>query len=214
MESYTSNKVGGLCLIIGPALATVVYILSEFVFPTLGGLSPSDFSGRANAAANALAYERLLLLIIPVALVCAWNGLKVVQGMCKADGVGDGLTGLGVNLFFFNIISIFVAIGAFQAFAWVGPNADIATMVGGVQTLGALLGSIGVALFALGLSTRPEFNKIFSLVIAALFAISAVTAVIGMNDTSSWQIISAYWGLTYIAISAWSIHLGLVIKNK
>ena len=68
--------------------------------------------------------------------------------------------------------------------------------------------------FALGLSTRGEFNKIFSLIIAILFAISAVAGVVAMNDTSSWEIISAYWGLTYIAISAYSIHIGLVIIKK
>ncbi|MAR31228.1 MAG: hypothetical protein CL884_03250 [Dehalococcoidia bacterium] len=214
MDSYTPNKVGGLCLIIGPALATLIYILSEFLFSTGAGLSPADFSGRADAIANALAYERLILLVIPVALVCAFNGLRVVQGMCKADGVGDGLTGLGLIMFLFNVIVIVVAIGAFQAFAWVGANGDIAAMLGGVQTMGGLIGSVGVMLFALGLSTRSEFNKIFSLVIAILFGISAITSVIGMNDTSSWEIISAYWGLTYIAISAYSIHLGLVIRKK
>ena len=84
----------------------------------------------------------------------------------------------------------------------------------GLQTMGGLIGSVGVMLFALGLSTRSEFNKIFSLVIAILFGISAITSVIAMNDTSSWEIISAYWGLTYIAISAYSIHLGLVIRKK
>ena len=214
MDSYTPNKVGGLCLIIGPALATIIYILSEMLFSTGAGLSPADFGGRANAAANALAYERLILLVIPVALVCAYHGLRVVHGMCKADGVGDGFTGLGSTLFLFNIISIVLAIGALQASAWVGGNSDIFAMLGGVQTMGGLVGAVGIMFFALGLSTRGEFNKIFSLIIAILFAISAVAGVVAMNDTSSWEIISAYWGLTYIAISAYSIHIGLVIIKK
>ena len=86
--------------------------------------------------------------------MCAFNGLRVVQGMCKADGVGDGLTGLGLIMFLFNVIVIVVAIGAFQAFAWVGANGDIAAMLGGVQTMGGLIGSVGVCLLYTSPSPR------------------------------------------------------------
>jgi hypothetical protein len=214
MNSYTANKVGGLCLIIGPALATLMYILSTFVFSTGAGIDPSDFQGLANAGASAPAYERLLILLIPLALFCALNGFAVLQSICKADGNGDGLTRLGLILSATNFLGIFIAVGATQAAAWVGPNADLVAMTNAITTVGGFIGSIGIALFALGISTRQEFNKMLSLIVAALFAISAIVTLVAITDTSLWQMAGAYFGLTYIVISAWSIHLGLVIRNQ
>ena len=84
-----------------------------------------------------------------------------------------------------------------------------------VGTLGELMGSIGILLFALALSTRDDQNKIVQLIMAVVALIGTITIVlyicnIGVDSALMDALLTPY----YLVWTIWSVILGWNLLKK
>ena len=212
MGNISELKLGGICLAIGPAMATAIFII---FFLILGdsNIDITDFSAVSKDVSSAPVIEQLLLFLPPIGLIMAYYGMTVIQGTIGKGETGEALFKLGLPMFGINVITAVITIGGmWQAQAWVGASGtNIAAIAQGISLYSGMIGAIGIVLISLALSTRDEFNNLFAYVIAFVFLVVAILSIIGMTNFTedTWKIVNALFGISYIIISLWSIYLGL-----
>ena len=79
MGNISELKLGCICLAIGPAMATALFII---FFLILGDwdIDPTSFSDVAADIGSASTLEQLLLFLPPIGLILAYYGMTVIQG--------------------------------------------------------------------------------------------------------------------------------------
>ena len=212
MGNISELKLGGICLAVGPAMATALFII---FFLILGdsNIEITDFSAVSKDIKSAPVIEQLLLFLPPIGLIMAYYGITVIQGTIGKGENGEALFKLGLPMFGINVIATVIAFGGlWQAQNWVGASGtNIAAIAQGISLYSGMIGAIGIVLISLAISTRDEFNNLFAYVIALVFLVVAILSIIGMTNFTedTWQIVNALFGISYIIISLWSIYLGL-----
>ena len=212
MGNISELKLGGICLAVGPAMATALFII---FFLILGdsNIKITDFSAVSSDISSAPVIEQLLLFLPPIGLIMAYYGISVIQGTIGKGENGEALFKLGLPMFGINVIATVIAFGGlWQAQAWVGASGtNIAAIAQGISFYSGMIGAIGIILISLAISTRDEFNSLFAYVIALVFLVVAILSIIGMTNYTedTWNIVNALFGISYIIISLWSIYLGL-----
>ena len=212
MGNISELKLGGICLAVGPAMATALFII---FFLILGdsNINITDFSAVSSDISSAPVIEQLLLFLPPIGLIMAYYGITVIQGTIGKGENGEALFKLGLPMFGINVIATVIAFGGlWQAQAWVGASGtNIAAIAQGISLYSGMIGAIGIVLISLAISTRDEFNSLFAYVIALVFLVVAILSIIGMTNFTedTWNIVNALFGISYIIISLWSIYLGL-----
>ena len=212
MGNISELKLGGICLAVGPAMATALFII---FFLILGdsNINITDFSAVSSDISSAPVIEQLLLFLPPIGLIMAYYGITVIQGTIGKGEIGEALFKLGLPMFGINVIATVIAFGGlWQAQAWVGASGtNIAAIAQGISLYSGMIGAIGIVLISLAISTRDEFNNLFAYVIAIVFLIVAILSIIGMTNFTedTWNLVNALFGISYIIISLWSIYLGL-----
>ena len=212
MGNISELKLGGICLAVGPAMATALFII---FFLVLGdsNINITDFSAVSSDISSAPVIEQLLLFLPPIGLIMAYYGITVIQGTIGKGENGEALFKLGLPMFGINVIATVIAFGGlWQAQAWVGASGtNIAAIAQGISLYSGMIGAIGIVLISLAISTRDEFNNLFAYVIAIVFLIVAILSIIGMTNFTedTWNLVNALFGISYIIISLWSIYLGL-----
>ena len=217
MGNISELKLGGICLAIGPAMATVLFII---FFLILGdsNIDITDFSAVSSDVSSAPVIEQLLLLLTPIGLIMAYYGMTVIQGTIGKGETGEALFKLGLPMFGINVIATVITVGGmWQAQAWVGASGtNIAAIAQGISLYSGMIGAIGIVLISLAISTRDEFNNLFAYVIALVFLVVAILSIIGMTNFTedTWKIVNALFGISYIIISLWSITIGLNMLKR
>ena len=212
MGNISELKLGGICLAVGPAMATALFII---FFLILGdsNIDITDFSAVSSDISSAPVIEQLLLFLPPIGLIMAYYGITVIQGTIGKGENGEALFKLGLPMFGINVIATVIAFGGlWQAQAWVvASGTNIAAIAQGISLYSGMIGAIGIVLISLAISTRDEFNSLFAYVIALVFLVVAILSIIGMTNFTedTWNIVNALFGISYIIISLWSIYLGL-----
>ena len=212
MGNISELKLGGICLAVGPAMATALFII---FFLILGdsNIKITDFSAVSSDISSAPVIEQLLLFLPPIGLIMAYYGITVIQGTIGKGENGEALFKLGLPMFGINVIATVIAFGGlWQAQAWRGAEGtNIAAIAQGISFYSGMIGAIGIILISLAISTRDEFNSLFAYVIALVFLVVAILSIIGMTNYTedTWNIVNALFGISYIIISLWSIYLGL-----
>jgi hypothetical protein len=212
MGNISELKLGGICLAVGPAMATALFII---FFLILGdsNIKITDFSAVSSDISSAPVIEQLLLFLPPIGLIMAYYGISVIQGTIGKGENGEALFKLGLPMFGINVIATVIAFGGlWQAQAWRGAEGtNIAAIAQGISFYSGMIGAIGIILISLAISTRDEFNSLFAYVIALVFLVVAILSIIGMTNYTedTWNIVNALFGISYIIISLWSIYLGL-----
>ena len=212
MGNISELKLGGICLAVGPAMATALFII---FFLILGdsNIKITDFSAVSSDISSAPVIEQLLLFLPPIGLIMAYYGISVIQGTIGKGENGQALFKLGLPMFGINVIATVIAFGGlWQAQAWIGASGtNIAAIAQGISLYSGMIGAIGIVLISLAISTRDEFNSLFAYVIALVFLVVAILSIIGMTNYTedTWNIVNALFGISYIIISLWSIYLGL-----
>ena len=215
MGNISELKLGGICLAIGPAMATALFII---FFLILGDwdIDPTSFSDVAADIGSASTLEQLLLFLPPIGLILAYYGMTVIQGTIGKGENGEALFKLGLPMFGVNVVATVIAFGAmWQLQHWTG-DGTFAAMAQGISLYAGMIGAVGIMLIALAISSRDEFNKIFAYVIALVFLIVAILSIIGMVDKTedTWVLINLLFGISYIIISIWSITIGLNLLKR
>lgn len=217
MGNISELKLGGICLAVGPAMATALFIVFFLILGDMD-LDLTDFGAVAGDIASAHVIERLLLLLVPIGLIMAYYGLTVIHGTIGKGENGEALFKLGMPMFAINVFATVIGFGGlWQAQAWVGSSGtDIAAIAQGISLYSGMIGAIGVMLIALALSTRDEFNTIFAYIVALVFLIVAILSIVGMANFTedTWKIVNMLFGIGYIIISIWSITLGLNMLKR
>ena len=217
MGNISELKLGGICLAIGPAMATALFII---FFLILGDtdLDPTAFDAVASDIVGAGTLEQLLLFLPPIGLIMAYYGLTVIQGTIGKGDNGEALFKLGMPMFAINVVATVIALGGLsQAQSWVGSSGtNIAAIAQGISLYSSLIGAIGIVLIALAISTRDEFNTLFAYVIAIVFIVVAILSIVGMANFNedTWKLVNALFGISYIIISLWSITIGLNMLKR
>ncbi|MAF37285.1 MAG: hypothetical protein CL696_00110 [Chloroflexi bacterium] len=212
MGNISEFKLGGICLAVGPAMATALFII---FFLILGdsNIDITDFSAVSSDVSSAPVIEQLLLFLPPIGLIMAYYGLTVIQGTIGKGENGEALFKLGMLMFGINVIASVIGLGGmWQAQAWVGASGtNIAAIAQGISLYSGMIGAIGIVLISLAISTRDEFNNLFAYIIALVFLVVVILSIIGMTNFTedTWKIVNALFGISYIIISLWSIYLGL-----
>ena len=214
MGTISSNKLGGICLIVGPLMATVLFVLF-FVILADSSLDKTDFSAVATDVASAHTIQKILLLLPPIGLVLTIYGLSVLYGIMRNDGNGEALFRLGLFMFAVDVIGTVIVFGLHQAIGWLGAEgANIAASSSAISLYAGMIGAAGVVLISLALSNRDEFNKIFAYIVALVFLISVLVHIVAIVDTSQWAITEPLIGISYIIVSIWSITIGLNLFKR
>jgi len=217
MGNISELKLGGICLAIGPAMATALFII---FFLILGdsNIDITDFSAVSNDVQSAPVIQQLLLFLPPIGLIMAYYGMTVIQGTIGKGENGEALFKLGLPMFAINVVATVIALGGLsQAQSWVGSSgSNIAAIAQGISLYSSLIGAIGIVLIALAISTRDEFNTLFAYVIAIVFIVVAILSIIGMANFNedTWKLVNALFGISYIIISLWSITIGLNMLKR
>ena len=217
MGNISELKLGGICLAIGPAMATALFIV---FFLILGdsNIDITDFSAVSNDVQSAPVIQQLLLFLPPIGLIMAYYGMTVIQGTIGKGENGEALFKLGLPMFAINVVATVIALGGLsQAQSWVGSSGtNIAAIAQGISLYSSLIGAIGIVLIALAISTRDEFNTLFAYVIAIVFIIVAILSIVGMANFNedTMELVNALFGISYIIISLWSITIGMNMLKR
>ena len=217
MGNISELKLGGICLAVGPAMATALFII---FFLILGdsNIDITDFSAVSNDVQSAPVIQQLLLFLPPIGLIMAYYGMTVIQGTIGKGENGEALFKLGLPMFAINVVATVIALGGLsQAQSWVGSSgSNIAAIAQGISLYSSLIGAIGIVLIALAISTRDEFNTLFAYIIAIVFIVVAILSIVGMANFNedTWKLVNALFGISYIIISLWSITIGLNMLKR
>ena len=107
MLSISANKLGGICLIIGPLGATIIFILLTMILRD-PDIKPTEFSQTAAAIADSSSFETLLGLLPPIFLVLTLYGISILRSDMKS---GDAVWGLGQMMCRVGVFSTGIASG-------------------------------------------------------------------------------------------------------
>ena len=134
-------------------------------------------------------------------IFAALHGLMVLQSGIGSEENGHAFSLLGARLWGFNVISTLVVIGL-----------ALGGSVAPGQRIGALgegMGSLGILLFTLALSTRDDQNKIIQLIMAVIALVATVVVILyicdlGVDLELYDMLITPY----YIVWTIWSVIIG------
>ena len=212
MLRVSLNRLGGWCLIGGPLLAVVGFLLEPggLLIDTADRLDPQE---AAAALASNPVLTDITALGIALALALSLFGFYVVQRQGRATDRGHALSLLG---FFF------VAIGISGAAITQGLNHVIADATsvdatvpvfqvsGGVGLTAGLFTGVGFVAFSLGLAHRGDVNRPIAQAVALISAASLICLVIGVVAPADSQLTNLILatGIANIVWIAWTVVLG------
>ena len=218
MRVLSIRPLGGLCLIVGPVLAFVCFLLRP------GGVLFNNLL-MDNTLATNVALERIHTLAtvtsigIALGLILALYGQFALLRSCRSD---EALSQLGL---------LFLAVGAVAWVVMQGPNLEVAdTYVAyaayshsatvvfrvefGISLITSLAVAFGFLLYSLGLAIRDEFNRIAAGIIAVVSVIALVSQIIGVSVTPLLQTMIQINRFCFVSWAIWSVSLGVGLLRR
>ena len=221
MKVTSAQTLGGLSLIVGPALAFVCFLFQP------GGVLFNNIL-MDNASATIVALERYHTMAtvtsigIALGLILALYGqIALLRSLrsCRSD---EALSQLGL---------LFLAVGAVGWVEMQGLNLEMAdTYVEyaasfqsatavfrvefGISLIAGLAVAFGFLFFSLGLASRDEFNRIAAGIIAVVSVIALVSQIIGISVTSLLSTMIQINRICFVFWAIWSISLGVGMLKR
>ena len=219
MGTISVNRVAGLSLIFGPIIAFVFFLIEP------GGMlidsaDVSDAVGSITAKSANSGLTKVANIGIIIGLAIILSGLYALMRNVTLEGNGKALAQMGFFMIFVGLTGWVLAGGMDFILADARTGDEIRGSVPVYSVGSAFLYAGGIALgfggfiFALGLSTREEFNRIVSL-LAALVSLAVmiffIIAVLhyGGRDT----FITLARGC-YVLLVIWYGYLGFRLMNR
>ncbi|MCL0054528.1 hypothetical protein M1N56_01470 [Dehalococcoidia bacterium] len=216
MGNISENRLGGLGLLIGPGLATVLYIV---IFVILGGGGVDDPTNFTEAAAQSVTSLQQILWLFPaISLIFFFYGLTVLHNDIKESGSDAAILRLGSIGVFFGILGIFLGVASGFGSNWDATGHDPATLqaVGAsINTYGGFVWSLGLILVTLAVaSNREGMHKIFAYSMTIVATVNLIIAVMDLLSPANWETTLMIYPIIYLVFSIWSITLGLNLMKK
>ena len=215
MGTISANKLGGLLLMLAPAVTLVFYFLQP------GGTfidtaDPADGAATIVAMISNPGLGKVVSVCIPIGLLAFLYGIFVLQGNVKSSGNGDALARLGVLFTLTGVFGWIIGFAASLAITGSGlPAAAAVPLFGslysatvGIGTISGILAGLGFLALALAISTRDDSSKPLALAAAAAALVAVVVTIIGGIDTTQLQTMSTVTGITYLVHVVWFFALG------
>ena len=219
MGTISVNRLAGLSLIFGPIIAFVFFLIEP------GGLlidsaEVSDAVGSITAKGANAALTNVTNIAIILGLTLILSGLYALMRNVTLQGNGKALVQMGFFMVFVGLTGWIFAGGIDFILADAQSSEQISGSVPVYHAGSALLYAGGIALgfggfiFALGLSTRDDFNRIISL-LAALVSLALMVffiLAILINDGRDTYITVAR--SFYVLLVIWYGYLGVTLMNR
>jgi hypothetical protein len=208
MGTISLTKLGGYCLILGPVIATIFFLL----YPgsvIIDAADPSNPQASIGAVLANAGLAKACGMLITLGILMLLIGIIAKQSSIK--GNGETLARIAVPLVVISVSGIVLNNGlglVIAGNAGAAAGAIYAASIG----IGLIMGTVfalGIIALALAISTAEGENKIFALIIAAAGVVSVVVQVIAGTDSSQLQLASQINGVVYLITTIWTITLGL-----
>jgi len=216
MGNISENKLGGWGLLIGPGLATVLYVVIFVIIGGGGVDDPTNFTDVASQSVTSL--QQVLWLFPAISLIFFFYGLTVLHNDIKENGNNSAILRLGSMGVFFGILGIFLGVATGYGSSWDATGHDPATLqaVGAsINTYGGFAWSIGLILVTLAVaSSREGMHKVFAYVMTIVAAVNLIIVVMDLLSPANWETTVMIYPIIYVVFSLWSITLGLNLMKK
>ncbi len=219
MGTISVNRLAGLSLIFGPIIAFVFFLIEP------GGLlidsaEVSDAVGSITAKGANAALTNVTNIGIILGLALILSGLYALMRNVTLQGNGKALVQMGFFMIFVGLSGWILASGMDFILADAQTSDQISASVpvyyagSAVLYAGGIMLGFGGFIFALGLSTRDEFNRIVSLLAALVSLAVMVFFVIAVlyNDGRD-TFITLARGF-YVLLVIWYGYLGSRLMNR
>ena len=219
MGTIAVNRLAGLSLIFGPIIAFVFFLVEP------GGLlidsaKVSDYVGSITAKGSNDVLTNVTNIGIILGLALILSGLYALMRNVTLQGNGKALVQMGFFMIFVGLAGWMLAGGMDFILADAQTPEQIAGSVPVYYAGSALLYAGGVTLgfggfiFALGLSTREDFNRIISL-LAALVSLAVmaffVIAILYNDGRDTFITLARSF---YVLLVIWYGYLGVGLMNR
>ena len=219
MGTISVNRLAGLSLIFGPIVAFVFFLIEP------GGLlidsaEVSDSVGTITAKGSNAALTNITNIAIILGLTLILSGLYALMRNVTLQGNGKAMAQMGFFMIFVGLTGWILSGGIDFILADAQTTEQIAGSVPVYYVGSALFYAGGIALgfggaiFALGLSTRDDFNRIISLLAAIVSLAVMVFFIIAIlsNDARETSITLARG--FYVLLVIWYGYLGVGLMNR
>ena len=219
MGTMSVNRLAGLSLIFGPIIAFVFFLIEP------GGLfiesvEPSDAVGSITAKGSNAALTNVTNIAIILGLALILSGLYALMRNVTLEGNGKAFAQMGFFMIFVGLTGWIFAAGVDFILADAQTSEQISGSVPVYYAGSALFYAGGITLglggfiFALGLSTRDEFNRIISLLAAIVSLAVMVFFIMAILDNGGRDTFISLARGCYVLLVIWYGYLGLGLMNR
>ncbi len=219
MGTISVNRVAGLSLIFGPLIAFIFFLIEP------GGLlidsaDVSDAVGSITAKGANAVLTNVTNIAIILGLALILSGLYALMRNVTLQGNGKAFVQLGFFMLFIGLASWILSGGTDFILADAQTSQQIQESVPVYNAgyalfyAGGIVIGFGGFIFALGLSTRDEFNRIVSLLAALInLAVMVFFMIAILSNDGRDTFITLARGF-YVLLVIWYGYLGFVLMNR
>ena len=212
MGNMSVNKLGGMCLIIGPVMALIFYLLQPGMI--IAQANPADYKASMEAIQNQALLASLCALVIPLGLIMWLYGIRTLSDSGETGAWGR----FGVQFIFISVIGWVVSVALWHSIAGAadaGADATAAyTVSAAVNNMANVIAPVGVLLLSLSLSSREGINKILSYIVAITALASAAIGIMTLLDPTMAEMSANIGGVSYVIWTIWFILGGLTLIKQ
>ena len=219
MGTISVNRLAGLSLIFGPVIAFVFFLIEP------GGLlidsaEVSDAVGTITAKSGNAALTNVTNIGIILGLTLILSGLYALMRNVTLEGNGKAFVQMGFFMVLVGLTGWILSAGMDFILADAETNEQISGSVPVYYVGSALLYAGGIALgfggciFALGLSTRDDFNRIVSLLAALVSLAVMVLFMMAVLDNGGRDTFISLARGCYVLLVIWYGYLGVGLMNR
>ena len=219
MGTISVNRLAGLSLIFGPIIAFVFFLIEP------GGLlidsaEVSDAVGTITAKGSNAALTNVTNIAIILGLALILSGLYALMRNVTLQGNGKALVQMGFFMILVGLTGWILAGGMDFILADAQTSEQISGSVPVYYVGSALLYAGGIALgfggfiFALGLSTRDDFNRIISLLAALVSLAVMVFFMIAILNNDGRDTFISLARSFYVLLVIWYGYLGFGLMKR
>ena len=219
MGTISVNRLAGLSLIFGPIIAFVFFLIEP------GGMlidsaEVSDAVGTITAKSSNAALTNVTNIAIILGLALILSGLYALMRNVTLEGNGKALAQMGFFMIFVGLTGWIFTGGIDFILADAETSEQIAGSVPVYYAGSALFYAGGITLgfggfiFALGLSTRDDFNRIISLIAALVSLAVMVFFIMAVLDNGGRDTFISLARGCYVLLVIWYGYLGLGLMKR
>ena len=219
MGTISVNRLAGLSLIFGPVIAFVFFLLEPGAL-FIDSAKVTDAVGSITAKGTNAELTKVTNIGVILGLTLILSGLYALMRNVTLQGNGKALVQMGFFMVFVGLTGWILAGGIDFILADAQTSDQVAGSVPVYYVGSALVYAGGIALgfggciFALGLSTRDDFNRMISLLAAIVSLAVMVFFMLAILSTDGRDtFISLARGL-YVLLVIWYGYLGFGLMNR